>query len=478
MYEETKSSIDWKGLFLKIVIVFLIVFIAIKGFSMLKSNNTENKQNNQPNNTEISDSKSSATFTSNMEKLRTAGKTYFENEKNKDKLPTKTGYSTIITLNELINEGYVTTLLDDEGNKCDGESSYVTATLDGNNTKIKANLVCGNASTYSTVYLGSNTTSSNSSNSSTTTSNKTTSSNKTTNSTSSTSTNKTTSTSNSTTTSKDSTTTTCTKNCTPVVNVNVNASQNVTINGATTENAPKKVYYKVSFDSNGGYTSYKTQTVEEKGLATNPGTNSKYGCTFKGWYLNGSKYDFNTPVTKNMTLIAYYTCNDLETEKNDENLKTGTHDSVVYTMGWAEKGTEQIEISHVLRLPEELEDLDIEKVRIANIEIGGPINTTTLSEEYENLHDETYFYKTNNWESGKLSKSYLATIDEDDVGFAYSSSRKYKTLKSALNNGFKVTWYADDVKKQCSKTFSVNNATNLCNYGIFYIVTWEYTYYE
>ena len=38
MYEETKSGIDWKGLFLKVIIAFLIVLIAIKGYSILKSN--------------------------------------------------------------------------------------------------------------------------------------------------------------------------------------------------------------------------------------------------------------------------------------------------------------------------------------------------------------------------------------------------------------------------------------------------------
>lgn len=36
MYEETRNSIDWKGLFLKVIIAFLIVFIAVKGYTMLK----------------------------------------------------------------------------------------------------------------------------------------------------------------------------------------------------------------------------------------------------------------------------------------------------------------------------------------------------------------------------------------------------------------------------------------------------------
>ena len=38
MYEETQSKIDWKGIFLKVIIAFLVVLIAIKGYSTLKGN--------------------------------------------------------------------------------------------------------------------------------------------------------------------------------------------------------------------------------------------------------------------------------------------------------------------------------------------------------------------------------------------------------------------------------------------------------
>ena len=468
MYEETKSSIDWKGLFLKLIIIFLIVFIAIKGISMFKSKNVNNDENNQNLTSEVTDSKNTVTFTSNLEKLRNAGQNYFKDEKNKSKIPNKEGYSIIVTLNDLINSGYITTLLDENGNKCEGESSYVTATKEGEKIKLKTNLSCGGLSTPSTVYLTSN--------SSTTEINNINNNNA--------------SNGGSTIVNTGSSTTIVDKNDkkpvesgknnVPNVNVNnvINQNTNINVNGTTTENIPQKTYYNVNFDSNVGNTAYRTQSVEANKTAYNPGNNSKYGCTFKGWYYDGNKYDFNTPVTKNITLKAYYLCDDSNNNDESETDKIYTYDSVVYTMGWAEKGTDEIEISHVLRLPEDLEDLDIKKVRISNIEIGGPINTTTLSNEYVDMHEQTFFYKSNGWESSKLSKSYLSTIDEDDVSFGYSASRKYKTLRSALDNGFKVTWYADDVAKQCSKTFDVNGVTNLCNYGIYYIVTWEYTLYE
>ena len=475
MYEETKSSIDWKGLFLKAIIVFLIILIAVTGYKTLTSKNTKT-ENNQNNTQKITDSKNSSTFTSNMEKLRTSGKNYFE--KNKDKLPTKKGSTTIVTLNELINEGYITELLDEEEKKCDGESSYVTATLDGNNTKIKANLVCGNASTYSTVYLNNNTsvetdstnktTSSNSS--STSTSNKTSSTNSSSNSSSTT--NKTTST-NSSTTSSTNKTTTCTTNCVPSVTVNTNVSQNVTINDKVDQEKVevKKVFYTVEFDSNGGNTMYRSQTVEENKTAYNPGNNRKSGCTFRGWYYNGSKYDFKTPVTKDITLKAYYIC------ENEEEIEEYEYTSYVYTIGWDAKGTDSINITHTLKLPEELEELDIKKARIAKINYGGPINTRTLVNKYNKNHEDTFMYVDNGWEANdKNNASYLATITEDAVLFSYSPN--YKTIGNALNHGFEVTWKANYIEEQCSRTFTVNNVSNLCNYGIYYIVTWEYQLYE
>ena len=132
MYEETKSSIDWKGLFLKVIIAFLIVLIAVKGYSTLKGNN---KTVNATTET-VAESKSSSTFTANIEKLRNAGEKYFTT--NTDKLPKTEGNTSMVTLNELINKGVIESLSDEDGKTCDGESSYVTAVLEGKKTKLKA----------------------------------------------------------------------------------------------------------------------------------------------------------------------------------------------------------------------------------------------------------------------------------------------------------------------------------------------------
>ena len=43
MYENTNNSIDWKGIFLKVVIAFLIILIAVTGYKTLKCYKKTNK---------------------------------------------------------------------------------------------------------------------------------------------------------------------------------------------------------------------------------------------------------------------------------------------------------------------------------------------------------------------------------------------------------------------------------------------------
>ncbi len=73
-----------------------------------------------------------------------------------------------------------------------------------------------------------------------------------------------------------------------------------------------KVYYTVSFDTNGG-TTYANQVVEEGELATRPATYPvKDGYTFIGWQLDGTDYDFNAPVIKDITITANWEENKTE----------------------------------------------------------------------------------------------------------------------------------------------------------------------
>jgi len=63
--------------------------------------------------------------------------------------------------------------------------------------------------------------------------------------------------------------------------------------------------YTVTFDSTGG-TSVPSQTVDKGGLIAQPEAPVKEGYTFVEWRTYGVAYDFNKPVTSNLTLFAFY----------------------------------------------------------------------------------------------------------------------------------------------------------------------------
>lgn len=64
--------------------------------------------------------------------------------------------------------------------------------------------------------------------------------------------------------------------------------------------------YTVSFDSKGGI-KVDSQIVEHGSTATKPRTPHRNDYTFKGWYLDGKKFDFSTPITGDITLVARWT---------------------------------------------------------------------------------------------------------------------------------------------------------------------------
>lgn len=76
------------------------------------------------------------------------------------------------------------------------------------------------------------------------------------------------------------------------------------------------VTYTVSFNSKGG-TTFNDQRVESGGRATNPGNPTRDGYVFIGW-----DFDFNTPITSNVTINASWRT--LYKFTVDFNLKGGT----------------------------------------------------------------------------------------------------------------------------------------------------------
>ena len=87
-------------------------------------------------------------------------------------------------------------------------------------------------------------------------------------------------------------------------------SGNLTLYAVWEENAPEPVTtYTVTFVTGEGGSPVQNQTVNAGAKATKPTTNpTKNGYKFKHWSTteNGSEYDFNTAVNKNLTLYAVW----------------------------------------------------------------------------------------------------------------------------------------------------------------------------
>ncbi len=87
--------------------------------------------------------------------------------------------------------------------------------------------------------------------------------------------------------------------------------------------------YTVTFDSSGGsiIESIKVRKNEKINMPTDP---KKKGYSFVGWYYENKLFDFNTKITKDMTLKAHWTKSDLELNSTSINLMVGSSDKIEF----------------------------------------------------------------------------------------------------------------------------------------------------
>lgn len=224
----------------------------------------------------------SNTYINNINLMKEAGFEYFVG----NNLPDKIGESNKITLEDMVNANMLLDFKDETGNVCNKEESYikVTKSLD-NEYSMKVYLNCKENTDYIVTTIvdkecpncntnnnSNNNQSSNINNSTNTNQNNTANNNGNSN------------------TSKPNSTT------------NITYNINYVNNNCSGSNCVSNVYYTVTFKSNGG-TEVETQTVRSGDTARYEAS-TRIGYEFLGWYLDGEKYDFNTPVTKKITLIA------------------------------------------------------------------------------------------------------------------------------------------------------------------------------
>ncbi len=92
----------------------------------------------------------SAIFNQNITTMKEASISYFT----LPRLPEKKGDYVKLTLEEMLKEHLLVSPLDEEGNICDVEKSYVEITKDSDEFILKVNLKCGSEEAYILVHLG------------------------------------------------------------------------------------------------------------------------------------------------------------------------------------------------------------------------------------------------------------------------------------------------------------------------------------
>jgi uncharacterized repeat protein (TIGR02543 family) len=84
-----------------------------------------------------------------------------------------------------------------------------------------------------------------------------------------------------------------------------------------------KPTYKVTFDTNGGNT-ISSVKVKKDEVVKKPADPTKEGYIFKGWQVNGVDYNFDTPVTGNITITAVWEEKTTTTTTTKKGKKTTT----------------------------------------------------------------------------------------------------------------------------------------------------------
>ena len=193
-------------------------------------------------------------FKDNLTKLKDVGGSYF----GKDNLPSEVGDSIKVSLKDLINDKKIDTLKVDK-TTCNENDSYIKIVKKSKGYELETTLICGNEKNTSYSYLGCI---DNCEEETITT----------------------------------TTTTKTTKKITTTTKV-------VTTSKITTTTTTTKAKYAVIFNRNMG-SDVTTIYVNKGGIVGKPVDPVREGYVFDGWYLNGYKYEFNTPVNSNIILIA------------------------------------------------------------------------------------------------------------------------------------------------------------------------------
>ena len=122
MYDDIDYKFNWVGLIIKIVIFIILILLAI--WVVSSTFTKKEKQNN---------------FNDNFNFFNETALNYFEGEN----LPKEENEKITLTLNAMIKKGIINELVDQDGNVCDKNNSYIEAIKIDDYYEITVKLICG-----------------------------------------------------------------------------------------------------------------------------------------------------------------------------------------------------------------------------------------------------------------------------------------------------------------------------------------------
>ncbi len=202
--------------------------------------------------------------------------------------------------------------------------------------------------------------------------------------------------------------------------------------------------YTVTFDSNGG-SSVPSQSVSAGGVVTKPTDPTRTYYDFKGWYKDGTSYDFSSKVNSDFTLVATWA----------KNLFTITFD----TKGGSEVTSQKVKKGQTLD-KEKLETPVYDGYNFAGWYTDSDCTTpfylnTTITKDY------TLYAK---WTTGPVVTFEVGYFD---VEVKVSENNGVYTF-TAEKSG---SWYFDDKEPKSDTTYTFDSTKAAPG---AYVLTYEY----
>ena len=189
--------------------------------------------------------------------------------------------------------------------------------------------------------------------------------------------------------------------------------------------------FTVTFNSDGG-SAVESQQVESGAKATKPADPTKSGYTFVGWYNGEVAFDFNTPITADITLTAHWLAESVDVYQ----VKFGTKDAIT--------------LSPIEKDDDDAENMTLKLKGTASVKAGETI-AFTLNGEAIKPGDENEAGKEHN--GNNTAGSY-------EEGYTVHNDAEADVYLKVYDNGYSfwLTGYVADADDEDSFSYKIGDA--------------------